>query len=153
MISKCDVYQNGFYLLVGAILGFILSCFVVRRGSNELLIRTEVRRDTVVAMRPVLSRESLYRELLRHGIPHSDIVMRQARLESGMGSSAVYARTNNLFGLRRGGEYRSYAHWTDCVKDYKRLVSSRYDGGDYYVFLRRIGYAEDPLYIEKLRSI
>ena len=38
-----------------------------------------------------------------------------------------------------------------CVADYKRLISSRYKGGDYYAFLRRIGYAEERQYISKLK--
>jgi flagellum-specific peptidoglycan hydrolase FlgJ len=37
------------------------------------------------------------------------------------------------------------------VADYKARISSRYRGGDYYAFLRRIGYASDPAYTAKLK--
>lgn len=97
-------------------------------------------------MRPELNEQNLKEKLAR--LPHHDVVFKQAKLES-----KVYKRTNNLFGLRKNGAYRSYDHWTECVDDYERLISSRYKGGCYYTFLEKIGYAEDPKYISKLKMI
>lgn len=102
-------------------------------------------------MRPELNEHNLKEKLAR--LPHHDVVFKQAKLESRLGKSKVYKRTNNLFGLRKNGVYRSYDHWTECVDDYERLISSRYKGGCYYTFLERIGYAEDPNYISKLKMI
>ena len=99
------------------------------------------------------TREEVVKELIRQGIPHSRIVLAQARLESGNMKSSFYRRTNNLFGMKNGGRYARYNHWRESVADYKRRISSRYNGGDYYAFLKRIKYAEDPQYLIKVRRI
>lgn len=90
-------------------------------------------------------------EIARQGIPCPHVVLAQARLETGNFTSRVCKAKRNLFGIRKGGKYKSYRRWHDSVADYKRLISSRYKGGDYYAFLRRIGYAEDPRYVSKLK--
>ena len=91
-------------------------------------------------------------EIARQGIPHPEVVLAQARLETGNFTSRVCKAKRNLFGIRAGKKYKSYARWQDSVADYKRRISSRYRGGDYYAFLRRIGYAEDKNYTNKLKQ-
>ena len=93
------------------------------------------------------------KELVRQGVPHAQIVLAQARLETGNFSSRRCREDHNIFGLKRGKIYAKYARWQDCVADYKQRISSRYQGGDYYDFLSRIGYATDLEYPEKLRKI
>ena len=39
------------------------------------------------------------------------------------------------------------------MKAYKDYVQYKYKGGDYLLFLKRIGYAEDPDYIIKVHQI
>lgn len=92
-------------------------------------------------------------EIIRQGIPHAEIVLAQARLETGNFTSKLCRTKHNIFGIRSGRTYKSYRHWRDCVADYKRRISSRYRGGDYYAFLRCIGYAEDRAYEAKVRRI
>ena len=92
-------------------------------------------------------------ELRKQGIPGADIVLAQARLETGNFTSARCKRDHNIFGIKHGKKYATYRRWQDCVTDYKRRVSSRYTGGDYYAFLRRIGYAREKEYINKVRRI
>jgi flagellum-specific peptidoglycan hydrolase FlgJ len=91
-------------------------------------------------------------EIIRQGIPHAEIVLAQARLETGNFTSKLCRTKHNIFGIRAGKKYKSYRRWQDCVADYKRCISSRYKGGDYYAFLRRIGYAEDMRYVEKIKK-
>lgn len=91
-------------------------------------------------------------EIIRQGIPHAEIVLAQARLETGNFKSRVCREKHNIFGIRAGKKYKSYRNWRECVSDYKKRISSRYKGGDYYAFLRRIGYAEDRRYVEKLKK-
>lgn len=99
-MNKGEIYQNGFYLMVGAILGIIGTCtFNSVTTQQEVLIKTEVKRDTIVAMRPELNEHNLKEKLAR--LPHHDVVFKQAKLESRLGKSKVYKRTNNLFGLRK----------------------------------------------------
>lgn len=92
-------------------------------------------------------------EIIRQGIPHAEIVLAQARLETGNFKSRVCREKHNIFGIRAGKRYKSYRNWRECVADYKKRISSRYRNGDYYAFLRRIGYAEDRAYEAKVRRI
>lgn len=91
-------------------------------------------------------------ELRKQGIPCADIVLAQARLETGNFTSARCKRDHNIFCIKHGKKYATYRKWQDCVSDYKRRISSRYKGGDYYAFLKRIGYAADGRYISKLKQ-
>ena len=97
------------------------------------------------------TREQVLAEIQRQGIPHPHIVLAQARLETGNFKSDRCRRDHNIFGMKRGRRYAKYSNWRESVKDYKQRISSRYKGGDYYAFLRRIGYASDPAYTTKLK--
>jgi len=99
------------------------------------------------------TRHDVLKELHLQKVPHPTIVLAQARLESGNMKSDFYKRTNNLFGLKKGKKYATYKHWRDSVKDYKERISSRYNGGSYYKFLTKIGYAKDEKYNKKLQKI
>lgn len=107
----------------------------------------------VVAMTATAqTKEQVAKELVRQGIPHPHIVLAQARLETGNFKSRRCKVDHNLFGIKHGKRYARYARWQDSVTDYKQRISSRYKGGDYYAFLRRIGYASDPMYTTKLKK-
>ena len=96
--------------------------------------------------------ESVKAEIKRQHIPHGEIVLAQARLETGNFKSRRCKVQHNLFGIKHNGKYATYRRWQDSVSDYKKCISSRYKGGDYYAFLRRIGYASDTNYERKLRD-
>lgn len=98
------------------------------------------------------TREQVLAEIQRQGIQHPHIVLAQARLETGNFTSRRCRVQHNLFGIKHRGKYASYRRWQDSVTDYKKSISSRYQGGDYYAFLRRINYASDPKYITKLKQ-
>lgn len=93
------------------------------------------------------------RELHKQKVPHAEIVLAQARLETGNFTSRRCREDKNLFGMKRGKRYAKYKRWQDSVTDYKERISSRYRGGDYLLFLKRIGYAKDPAYQSKVRHI
>lgn len=98
---------------------------------------------------------SLYEALARNNVMYPRIVIAQALLETGYFTSNVCLGKNNLFGLRRpsDGSYYQFDNWEESVKAYKDYVQYKYKGGDYLRFLQNIGYAEDPAYISKVRSI
>lgn len=91
-------------------------------------------------------------ELIRQQIPNPDIVLAQAILETGNFKSPLCKKYHNLFGIRHKGRYVHYRSWKESIKDYGRCISSRYNGGDYYAFLKRIEYSKDPMYIRKLKQ-
>lgn len=107
----------------------------------------------IIKHKKVLNEANLKEEIAKHNIPHGNIVLAQAKLESGNFKSKLTKTHNNIFGLKRGNSYKKYSHWTECVKDYKDRISSKYKGGNYYKFLNKIGYATHPEYTNILKRI
>ena len=98
---------------------------------------------------PELTIPNLYVEIIQYGIRYPKIVLAQAILETGWFTSPVCRNKHNLFGLTnpRTGKYFEFDHWTESVWAYYTKVQYRYKGGNYLLWLRNIGYAEDPNYI------
>lgn len=102
-----------------------------------------------------LGEEVLFEELMRQKVKYPHIVFAQAMLETGGFTSDVCKNYNNLFGLynSRTKDYYKFDHWTESVTAYKDMIQYRYGSDEeYYSFLKRIGYAEDPKYITKLKK-
>lgn len=102
-----------------------------------------------------LTISKLYASIKKHNILFPTIVLSQAILETGYFSSNIFYKNNNLFGLRKpsSGEYYKFSSWEDSVRAYKEYVQYKYKDGNYYKFLEKIGYAEDPDYTKKVQSI
>lgn len=90
-----------------------------------------------------------------YGLSHPEIVAAQSVLETGNYRSDLCTKYKNLFGLydSKRGRFHRFNSWQQSVKAYRQLVGKRYTKGDYYAFLKRIGYAEDPLYCQKLKRV
>lgn len=60
-----------------------------------------------------------------------------------------------MFGLYNSykHEFFEFDHWSESVKAYYDLIQYRYTEGDYFKWLEKIGYAEDTLYVSKVKSI
>ena len=103
----------------------------------------------------VLSPENLLNELQAQGLEFPEIIVAQAVLETGYFKSHSCKDDNNLFGLRKAdGTYMRFDHWTDCVAAYKCFIQDWKEcPEDYYDYLNSLGYAEDSLYIPKLKKI
>ena len=145
-------------LLIGLILGCLYQKHLGHLPVKEVNI---VEKDTIVihdtihakAIVPPLSKESVFAELKKQNIPHAKIVLAQSILETGSYTSKLSKTHNNIFGLRKGNKYRKYNNYIACISDYKKFISNKYKGGNYYKFLKELGYAEDPNYIEKLKEM
>lgn len=98
------------------------------------------------------SLDRIKRELKRHNVKHIEIVVAQIRLETGNLKSKYFKKTNNLFGFSLNGKLIKYRSVSESIKDYKKWQTKHYRGGCYYEFLKMIGYAEDRLYIKKLKE-
>ena len=101
---------------------------------------------------PELTIPNLLAEIEKNGIKYPKIVLAQAILETGWFKSAVCRNKHNLFGLTnpRTKDYYEFNHWTESVKAYYTKVQYRYKSGNYLIWLRDIGYAEDRGYIRAL---
>lgn len=95
-------------------------------------------------------------------VKHPEDVLAQAILESGNFTSYNTKKRNNTLGLLHSSNkgksnslgYFKYNYWYECIVDYKTKIEYRLkEGEDYYEFLKRIGYAEDPKYVHKVKQV
>lgn len=171
-INENDITNRLCYLLIGLIIGAVVTTILIPKSFSEPTentIRIELIKDSTSitskdknvriaktdnsAKTKILNESSLKTELAKNNIPHANIVLAQAKLESGNFKSKLVHTHQNIFGLKKGNQYRKYSHWTECVKDYKKCISDRYNGGSYYAFLDRIGYSSHPDYIKLLKGM
>lgn len=104
---------------------------------------------------PTLTIPNLYQEIIRNGIRHPKIVLAQAILETGWFRSPLCRNRHNLFGLTnpKTGKYYEFNHWTESVRAYYTKVQYKYTGGNYLLWLHKIGYAEDPRYVREVMKV
>ena len=102
-----------------------------------------------------LTVKSLYEEIVKNNIQYPKIVLAQAILETGWFKSSVCRNKGNLFGLvnPRTKTYYEFDDWRESVKAYYTKVQYRYKSGNYLLWLKKIGYAEDKTYINKVAKI
>lgn len=128
-------------------------CFLVAGfyalKNRERLVETIEYRDRDDS----LTKDNLMNEIKRAGIKFPDIVFKQAMIESGnLKCKNCSLDKNNLFGFRDSKGYIYFNTWIGSVYYYARWQNRKYKGGDYYIFLKEVGYAEDSLYIWKLKQ-
>jgi len=121
-----------------------------KNGGVKTLSRKSER--TVL---PELTIPNLLAEIEKNGIKYPKIVLAQAILETGWFKSSVCRNKHNLFGLTnpRTKDYYEFNHWTESVKAYYTKVQYRYKSGNYLLWLRDIGYAEDKEYIRAIIKV
>ena len=111
-----------------------------------------------------LTLENVYYWIKKYNIKEPDIVLCQCVLETGY-LKHVYNK-NNIFNFKYSKRYSvgigrnksnhaEYSHWVDCVEEYYHWQNRRTikKGENYYQFLVRYKYAEDPNYVKKLQMI
>ena len=95
----------------------------------------------------------VYKELVKIGVKYPEIVLAQAKLETGNFKSAYCNERYNLFGFQTGKGYMYFKSWKHCCQYYKHWQDRHYRYGiDYYTFLVNIHYAQDSNYIKKVKS-
>ena len=137
-----------------------LQAFTLRKdGLNARKSDKRTSQNTIESIYasdlPELTIPNLYREIRRNGIRYPKIVLAQAILETGWFRSPLCRDRHNLFGLTnpRTGKYYEFDHWTESVKAYYDKVQYRYKGGNYLLWLKDIGYAEDPNYVRSVINV
>lgn len=99
-----------------------------------------------------LTLENIYYELLKNEIKEPLIVLAQIYHETANLKSKVCLTKNNLLGFNSNKGYRKFASWQECIKYAKTWQDKRYKGGDYFLFLKKIKYARDINYINKIKK-
>lgn len=138
------------------ILFILLSLFTSSFTTKSSYKNTNIERVDTTFLTRELNDSVLYLALLHYEVKEPKIVLAQAKLESGNFTSNLFINKNNFLGLynSRKKEFFEFNHWSDCIKGYKNMIEYKLkDGENYYDFLKRIGYAEDPDYIAKVKRI
>ena len=146
-------FLSGFLVALITVFIAIRYCPIIVMTEEE---ETILKAENVDFLLEEANEVNVFKALLHYGFPNVEIIMAQAVLETGHFKSRNCLELNNLFGLfnSRTNEFMRFDSWPDCVLTYKRLIMRRHrEGEDYYSFLSRIRYAEDPDYEEKLRNI
>mgnify|MGYP003436190249 CR=1 FL=1 len=125
---------------------------------SEILEEEKESEDICVKWRTEhfkLSKENLYSELVAQEIDYPEIVLAQALLETGNFKSYSCRVRNNLFGLmHKDGTYMEFDHWTNSVHAYKKYIQKYKEvPNDYYKYLNDLGYAEDSIYVIRVKEI
>ena len=107
--------------------------------------------------------DSVYNYILELNIQHPEVVLRQARTESGNFKSRVFLENNNMFGMKIpskrpnmvSGSNRGYAvynNWQESVIDYAlyQVYSGKNLSKEDYINMLNNNYAEDTEYLNKL---
>jgi uncharacterized FlgJ-related protein len=115
----------------------------------------------------ILSENTLLYKMKQIGILYPEIVLAQAKIETGNFTSVIFIENNNLFGMKLPerrkttavGENRNHAKYTSWVQsllDYKiwqdGMIHKAPTKRSYLSYLRR-NYAEDKNYIKKIKQI
>lgn len=157
---KKNYWKECCLLLIGVFIGTLYGRYLTPCNPitpNLLEVDTIIVHDTIIEKSipsiPPLNAKNVLKELKKQNIPHAEIVLAQSKLETGGYTSKLCKTHNNIFGIRKNNKYKRYGDYIACIADYKKHISSKYKGGDYYLFLERLGYAEDPEYTKKLKNI
>jgi flagellum-specific peptidoglycan hydrolase FlgJ len=115
----------------------------------------------------ILSENTLLFKMKQIGILYPEIVLAQAKIETGNFTSVIFIENNNLFGMKLPerrkttavGENRNHAKYTSWVQsllDYKiwqdGMIHKTPTKRSYLSYLKR-NYAEDKNYIKKIKQI
>jgi len=118
-------------------------------ASEKIIVVPKIEVKEIVKLTPV----NVWKKIIEYEIEQPKIVFSQVMLETGQLKSEGAIIDNNLFGFYKQGAHRVFESWEESVIFYKEWQDKRYVGGNYYKFLKKIGYAKDSMYISKLMNI
>lgn len=118
---------------------------------NKILLIIFLALNLGVSAKNIETQKEIAKHIRDLDIPFPEIVMKQAILESGYFTSKAHVKRNNFLGMFEGK--KQYSNPKDCLIDYKKFISKKYKDGDYYSFLKRLGYCECDDYVVKLKEI
>lgn len=133
---------------------FILLLFFVKNfgGGGEILPADEKIKNYEQLNKiddTGLTPRNVYQKLIEYKIQHPQIVFSQVMWETG---HLKRIKSNNLFGFRNVN-YKKFDSWEESIQYAKVWQDRKYNGGDYYTFLKNVKYAEDPNYIINVKKM
>lgn len=143
-----------FSLLLGGFIQHAGSAFY-RQVEDVVQVYKDRPAGPQAAYVPAMTPANLLIEICKADIKEPVIVYKQAMLETqSLQCSSCSLDVNNLFGFRTESGYLHFQTWVESVAYYKKWQEEKLrDGENYFVFLKRVGFAEDPQYAEKIKSL
>jgi hypothetical protein len=146
--------------IFAVIICLVLSCTaiinVASQEHNTEKIDIQQTAPAIPIEYKILTLNNVLIEICKNNIKEPLIVLKQCIIETKwLQCTNCCLDVNNLFGFGWNGKtYYKYNHWTESVKAYKHFQAKTLKvNEDYYEYLVRIKYAEDPNYINKLKNI
>lgn len=158
LIALYVVLISSLFSFSGYTVGRVMKLGNLSHLEKELLV-VDLQRDD-------FTEEKLAILLKKLKIQYPEVVLAQARLETGGYKSRIFRENHNLFGMKeavrrintaQGTQYNHayYEHWRESVYDYA-FYQCRYMGQvrsrEEYFNLLSQSYAEDPVYVTKLKN-
>lgn len=147
-MDKDDIIQTIFEIVIFIVVAMVM--YFIFEPKSFKVPQKEIQSKPII-ISDTFSQDLLMEELKINKIKHTDIVYAQARLETGNFKSEYFKKRHNLFGFRVKSGYMYFSNWKECVKYYANWQNKYYKKGDYFEFLKKIGYAEDSTYIQKVK--
>jgi uncharacterized FlgJ-related protein len=134
---------------------------------NDIRFITEETKQIIIKQENEFSPEKLKAYILELNIRFPHIVYAQALLESGEFKSHIFKENSNFFGMKQAKQrpttnkgtengHAYFANWRDCVVDYAfyqaAYLNDLRSESEYFEYLGQ-NYAEDPMYVSKLKKI
>jgi hypothetical protein len=171
--EKINVNYFRFKVFITICLFFILVSFANKTQSVSNSVKEKIKIVTNFDTTP-LTKENVLEFIHELDIKYSNIVYKQVMLETSNLTSKICIENNNLVGQRveatnLDGTYRYphynikkitnrghlvFANWKLSLIHYKAFQEYNFLNKDqvYYNFLKSLGYAEDPNYINALKT-
>lgn len=140
---------------------------ILEKGKTVFNIPKDFYSEIYFEEDSTISDQILFQYMKMMRIPHKEVVLMQAKIESANYSSGIFKRNSNLFGMKvprsrvtvaeagRNG-YAEYKSWKESVNDYAFWQFThnvdKLSQEEYLQFLGKI-YAEDPNYVTKIRGM
>lgn len=143
-------------LLANIIIVNLVLFINIRKPVEKEVSITTMYVDSLPSFMNKTPQEGLKEALKYYNVKYPEIVYAQAMHETGNFTSNLCINNNNLFGLynSKKGAYYKFKHWHESVLAYVNLVQYKHkEGEDYYKFLTRIKYAEDPQYNNRIKNL
>jgi uncharacterized FlgJ-related protein len=152
-------------LLITVTIGFFVLFFGLNAFVKTEVVVEEKLKQVQVCNEP-FSEEALIEAIKQMKFEHPHIVLAQAKVETGHFQSRIFLENNNLFGMKMAWRrptlaisthrgHAVYRNWRESLIDYA-LYSAYYvqekEEEEFYEHLED-NYAEDPIYITKLKSV
>ena len=143
-------------IMLSVIILFMFSSF---RQEVKFIPSVFKIHDTVLVADSILdiklTEKEILKELIKQGCVLPNVAFAQMKIETGNFKSAICRENRNIAGIKTSKSkyvagmnrgHCSYKTYKDCIKDYVR-IQNRY--------LKNIDgrYAENPLYVQKLKSM